>query len=121
MIVIFPIIEKLVNSIRKELYINKILFLRLLSRFFGLVIICSFLFIKTLEIANNIFVVLSNNFDSLITQALIQVEYHQNSICENIEPNQKVAYLKGNLVSIATYNFENNQYQFTVKPCLIKP
>ncbi len=119
-IVIFPIMGKLLNSILEEFYINKILLLRLFSRFFGLVVICSFVWIKPLKIDENLVVVLSNNVNSLITQALIQVEYHENSICQNVESSQKVAYLKGNLVSIATYNVENNQYQFTVKRCLIK-
>ncbi|MEM8778554.1 MAG: hypothetical protein AAGF26_06720, partial [Cyanobacteria bacterium P01_G01_bin.49] len=114
-LLIIPTVEKLLNAAKKELLINKILLLRLLSRILGLAVVCYCLLIIPLKIADNI--VLSNN---LVTQLLITIEYQQNSICKNIDPNQKVAYLKANLVSVATYSVENNQYQFTVKSCLIK-
>ncbi len=101
---------------------NKLLIGRLISRVSGLVVTVFLLFslsqtmIYKLSSFNTI-----NIIDLFINHLIVNIEYNQNSLCENIEFNQKVAYLKGNLVSVATYDPENEQYQFTIQHCSIEP
>ncbi|MGK7940280.1 MAG: hypothetical protein AB4062_09060 [Crocosphaera sp.] len=119
-LLMLPMIKKIVELIIREYWKkNKLLLGRLISRFSGLIVIVSLLF----YISQTTIYKLSsfNTIDLFITGLIVDIEYHQNSLCKNIQVNQKVAYLKGNLVSIVTYYPENEQYQFTIEPCLIEP
>ena len=59
------------------------------------------------------------DFSSYLNKTLVWMEYNDNTMCPNVNSQDKVSYLTypKDHISIAHFNNKDNKFEFSVKPC----